>query len=128
MIHCFWPITDDSNAGHFPLPRSRSAAARRKNKLFQVLTIMHPTLLKNASLVIPNDQLLVNIIRQRVRQLMRGHRPLIPAVPGMAFGDLALSEVIAGKLSYEAVPGVKPDNSFIPMTRFSDVTSARKAA
>ena len=88
---------------------------------------MHATLLKKASLVIPNDQLLVNVIRQRVRQLMRGHRPLIPALPGIGFCDLALSEVIAGKLTYEEVPGVKPDNSFVPVARF-DVTSDKKAA
>ncbi|HEX4629776.1 MAG TPA: DNA-directed RNA polymerase subunit omega [Chthoniobacterales bacterium] len=89
---------------------------------------MHPTLLRKASLVIPNDQLLVNVIRQRVRQLMRGHRPLIPAMPGIGFADLALSEVIAGKLNYEAVPGVKPDNSFVPLTRFLDVKPDKKAA
>ena len=88
---------------------------------------MHPTLLRKASLVIPNDQLLVNIIRQRVRQLMRGSRPLIPAVPGMGFGDLALAEVIAGKLTYEAVPGVKPDNSFVPIARFPEVTDKKAA-
>jgi DNA-directed RNA polymerase subunit omega len=89
---------------------------------------MHPTLLKKALLVIPNDQLLVNVIRQRVRQLMRGHRPLIAALPGIGFCDLALSEVIAGKLTYEAAPGVKPDNSFVPLTRFGEVTSDKKAA
>jgi len=89
---------------------------------------MHPTLLKKASLVIPNDQLLVNVIRQRVRQLMRGHRPLIPALPGIGFCDLALSEVIAGKLTYEEAPGVKPDNSFVPLARFHDVTAEKKAA
>ena len=63
---------------------------------------MHPTLLKSASIVIPNAQLLINIVRQRVRQLIRGHRPLIEAAPGMGFCDVALSEVIARKLSYEA--------------------------
>ena len=46
---------------------------------------MHPTLLKNASIVVPNAQLLINIVRQRVRQLIRGHRPLIEAAPGMGF-------------------------------------------
>jgi DNA-directed RNA polymerase subunit omega len=89
---------------------------------------MRPTLLKNASIVIPNSQLLINIVRQRVRQLIRGHRPLIEAAPGMGFCDVALSEVIAGKLSYEAAPGVKPDGSFAPIATFPGVPSEKKAA
>jgi DNA-directed RNA polymerase subunit omega len=89
---------------------------------------MHPTLLKNASLVIPNAQLLINVVRQRVRQLIRGHRPLIAAPPGMGFCDVALSEVIAGKLTYEASPGIKPDNSFVPIVTFPGVHSEKKAA
>jgi DNA-directed RNA polymerase subunit omega len=89
---------------------------------------MHPVLLKNALSVIPNPQLLVNVVRQRVRQLIRGHRPLIAAAPGMGFCDVALSEVIAGKLSYEAVPGVKPDASFAPIVTFPSVPSEKKAA
>jgi DNA-directed RNA polymerase subunit omega len=89
---------------------------------------MHPTLLKSASIVIPNSQLLVNIIRQRVRQLIRGHRPLIEAAPGMGFCDVALSEVIARKLSYELAPGVKPDGSFAPIVTFPGAPSEKKAA
>ena len=79
---------------------------------------MQSTLLSTASTVIPNQHLLVNLVRLRVRQLIRGHRPLIIAPPGMGLADVALSEVIAGKLGYEAVPGVKPDNSFVPITTF----------
>jgi DNA-directed RNA polymerase subunit omega len=89
---------------------------------------MHTTLLKNASVVVPNAQLLVNIVRQRVRQLIRGHRPLIEAPPGMGYCDVALSEVIAGKLSYEASPGVKPDSSFAPIVNFPGAPSEKKAA
>jgi len=89
---------------------------------------MHSTLLKNASAVIPNAQLLINVVRQRVRQLIRGHRPLIEAPPGMGYCDIALSEVIAGKLSFEAVPGVKPDSSFAPIVTFPGVTTQKKAA
>jgi DNA-directed RNA polymerase subunit omega len=89
---------------------------------------MHSLLLKNASTVIPNQQLLINVVRQRVRQLIRGHRPLIAAAPGMGFCDIALSEVIAGKLSYEAVPGVKPDSSFAPIVTFPSVPPEKKAA
>jgi DNA-directed RNA polymerase subunit omega len=91
---------------------------------------MHPTLLKSALIVIPNPPLLINIVRQRVRQLIRGHRPLIEAAPGMGFCDVALSEVIARKLSYELAPGVKPDGSFAPIVTFpgGPSPSEKKAA
>ena len=75
---------------------------------------MQSTLLNSASLAIPNQHLLVNVVRLRVRQLMRGHRPLTETPPGMGFADVALSEVIAGKLTHESVPGLLPDNSFVP--------------
>ena len=89
---------------------------------------MHSTLLKGASIVIPNSQLLINIVRQRVRQLIRGHRPLIEASPGLGFCDVALSEVIARKLSYELAPGIKPDGSFAPIVTFPVPPSEKKAA
>ena len=89
---------------------------------------MNQTLLKSASAVVPNDQLLVNMIRQRVRQLNRGHRPLVPTAPGLGVADVALTEIIAGNLTYELVAGVKPDDSFTPMLAFPGVTSNKKAA
>jgi DNA-directed RNA polymerase subunit K/omega len=89
---------------------------------------MQSTLLSRASVVVPNAHLLVNMVRLRVRQLMRGHRPLILAPPGMGFADLALSEIIAGKTTYENAPGITPDNSFVPMTRFSNDRVEKKAA
>ena len=89
---------------------------------------MHATLLKSALMVIPNQQLLVNVIRLRVRQLIRGHRPLITAPPGMGLADIALSEVIAGKVTYEAVPGVRPDSSFAPIVTFPGSLTDKKAA
>ena len=89
---------------------------------------MQSTLLSRASVVIPNSHLLVNMVRLRVRQLMRGHRPLILAPPGMGFADLALSEIIAGKTTYENAPGIIPDNSFVPMPRFSTDPVQKEAA
>jgi len=90
---------------------------------------MNATLLRSATRVIPDEQILVNVVRQRVRQLIRGHRPLIGAPPGMGFADIALSEVIAEKLSYEAVPGIRPDNSFAPsLVTFPGGAPEKKAA
>ena len=89
---------------------------------------MQSTLLSRASIAIPNQHLLVNVVRLRVRQLMRGHRPLIEAPPGMGLADVALSEVIAGKISHESVPGLVTDNSFMPMLAFPGGPVVKKAA
>ena len=89
---------------------------------------MQSTLLSGALTIIPNQHLLVNVVRLRVRQLMRGHRPLIAVPPGMGLADTALSEVIAGKLNHEAVPGILPDNSFMPVVAFPRDRIEKKAA
>lgn len=59
---------------------------------------------------------------------MRGSRPLILAPLGMGLADLALSEIIAGTTTYEKAPGIMPDNSFVPMPRFSTDPVEKKAA
>jgi DNA-directed RNA polymerase subunit K/omega len=89
---------------------------------------MQSTLLNTASISIPNQHLLVNVVRLRVRQLMRGHRPLLPTPPGMGLADVALSEVIAGKLTHELVPGLLPDQSFMPIVAFPGGRVEKKAA
>lgn len=90
---------------------------------------MNATLLRSATRVITDEQVLVNVVRQRVRQLIRGHRPLIGVPPGMGFADVALSEVIAEKLGFEAAPGIKPDNSFAPsLVTFPGGAPEKKAA
>ena len=90
---------------------------------------MNATLLRNATRVIADEQVLVNVVRQRVRQLVRGHRPLLGVPPGMGFADIALSEVIAEKLGYEAAPGIKLDNSFAPsLVTFPGAAPEAKAA
>lgn len=60
---------------------------------------MNAQLLARASKVIPLTDLLVNVMSQRVRQLARGHRPLIIAPPGMGAADIALTEIIEGKIT-----------------------------
>ena len=62
---------------------------------------MNPNLVKAAAEVIPDPKILVNMVSQRVRQLCLGHRPLVEFVPGLGHADVALSEIAAGKLSFE---------------------------
>ncbi len=69
---------------------------------------MTSQLLQEASLVIPNQQLLINVVSRRVRQLGLGHRPLVEATPRSSLTDIALKEIIAGKLTYELAPEPPP--------------------
>ncbi len=70
-----------------------------------VRSLRHMTtqLLAEAAQVIPNQQLLINVVSKRVRQLGLGHRPLVEITPRMSLTDIALKEIIAGKLAYEAI-------------------------
>jgi len=64
---------------------------------------MTTQLLQEAAQVIPNQQLLINVVSKRVRQLGLGHRPLVETTPRMSLTDVALKEIIAGKLTYESL-------------------------
>lgn len=77
-------------------PSGASTAARS-------LRHMTAQLLQEAAQVIPNQQVLINVVSKRVRQLGMGHRPLVEATPRSSLTDIALREIIAGKLAYEAV-------------------------
>lgn len=63
---------------------------------------MKAELISAASRVVPNQQILVNMISRRVRQLSLGHRPLVEFVPGMGHADIALMEIASGKLVFES--------------------------
>ena len=69
---------------------------------------MTTQLLQEAALVIPNQQLLINVVSRRVRQLGLGHRPLVEATPRSSLTDIALREIIGGKLTYELTPESNP--------------------
>jgi DNA-directed RNA polymerase subunit omega len=70
-----------------------------------VRSMRHMTtqLLQEAAQVIPNQQLLINVVSKRVRQLGLGHRPMVETTPRMSLTDIALKEIVAGKLSYESL-------------------------
>jgi DNA-directed RNA polymerase subunit omega len=64
---------------------------------------MTTQLLQEAALVIPNQQVLINVVSKRVRQLGLGHRPMVEAGPRASLSDIALKEIIAGKLTFEKI-------------------------
>jgi DNA-directed RNA polymerase subunit omega len=63
---------------------------------------MSSYLLEEASKVIPNTAILINLVSKRVRQLSNGQRPLVEIGPRMSNADIALQEIIERKLVYEA--------------------------
>jgi DNA-directed RNA polymerase subunit omega len=62
---------------------------------------MTSSLLDEASKVIPEQPVLINVVSRRVRQLSQGHRALVEVGPRMGFSDIALKEIIEGKITYE---------------------------
>jgi DNA-directed RNA polymerase subunit omega len=70
---------------------------------------MQSQLIDEASKVIKNPQILINVISRRVRQLTLGHRPLVDTRPGTGFSDIALTEVIEGKITYEETAEFKAE-------------------
>jgi DNA-directed RNA polymerase subunit omega len=66
---------------------------------------MKADLVKAASEVITNQQILVNMVSRRVRQLLLGHRPLVEYAPGLRQADIALTEIANRKLTYESTFG-----------------------
>ena len=78
----------------FPTEAIRAARSLRN---------MTTQLLQEAAQVIPNQQLLINVVSKRVRQLGLGHRPLVEAGPRASLTDIALKEIIAGKLTFEKI-------------------------
>lgn len=86
---------------------------------------MKPELVKAANDVIQNQQILVNLVSRRVRQLTIGHRPLVEFVPGMGHADIALSEIANGKLTFESTLGQNGDTP-VEVVPFPGVTAGGK--
>jgi DNA-directed RNA polymerase subunit omega len=88
---------------------------------------MNPDLVKAASEVIVNKQILVNMVSRRVRQLTLGHRPLVEYAPGLREADIALTEIATGKLTFESTLGQKENVVSAEVVEFPKVIAAKKA-
>jgi len=62
---------------------------------------MRDDYLKEAQKVISDSNLLINVISRRVKQLRRGSRALVESLEKLSPEDIALREVIEGKISVE---------------------------
>jgi len=73
---------------------------------------MNPELSKKALEKVGNPNILVNLISRRVRQLNSGggagSRPLIPDAGQLGVADIALLEIVEGKMGWEM-----PDRSIL---------------
>jgi DNA-directed RNA polymerase subunit omega len=59
---------------------------------------MKAELVDQAALVIPHPPVLINLVSKRVKQLAAGRPPLVDRRPGMRDADVALTEIIEGKI------------------------------
>jgi DNA-directed RNA polymerase subunit omega len=59
---------------------------------------MKSDLLEKASEIVSDPLVLVNLVSQRVKQLNSGRSPLIATRPSMGVADIALTEIIEGKI------------------------------
>jgi DNA-directed RNA polymerase subunit K/omega len=88
---------------------------------------MNAELVKAASEVITNQQILVNMVSRRVRQLCLGHRPLVEYAPGLGHADIALTEIANGKLGYESTFGQNGKEAPAQVVQFPGIIVNKKA-
>ena len=62
---------------------------------------MRDDYIKDALKVIPDPNMLINVISRRVKQIRRGNRALVESLEKLSAEDIALREVIEGKISFE---------------------------
>lgn len=64
---------------------------------------MRDDYLKEAHKTINDANLLINVVSRRVKQLRRGSRPLVESLEKLSLEDIALREIIEGKIQWEMV-------------------------
>jgi DNA-directed RNA polymerase subunit omega len=63
--------------------------------------IVRDEYIKAAQKVIPDPNILINVVSRRVKQLKYGQRPLVESLERLTPEDTALREIIEGKITYE---------------------------
>jgi DNA-directed RNA polymerase subunit omega len=64
-------------------------------------TTLRDDYLQAAQLVITDPMILINVISKRAKQLKSGYKPLIESLERLSAEDLALREVMEGKITYQ---------------------------
>ena len=78
-----------------------SSRAQINEHTNQQAIAMRDEYLKEAQKVITDPNLLINVVSRRVKQLKHGSRPLVESLEKLSPEDLALREIIEGKISFE---------------------------
>ncbi|MEO0444483.1 MAG: DNA-directed RNA polymerase subunit omega [Verrucomicrobiota bacterium] len=68
---------------------------------------MRSDLVERASEVVPDAPILINMVSQRVRQLNNGRPALVQVMTRMGQADIALHEIIQGKIVLSQDGGVE---------------------
>lgn len=74
------------------------APDKQPAKRDMVSEIMKSDLLEQASEVVKDPTILINMVSRRVKQLNMGRTPLVDRRPGQGLADLALREIIEEKI------------------------------
>ncbi len=65
------------------------------------VTTLRDDYIEEAKKIIPDPNILINVVSRRVKQLKFGQKPLIESLERLSPEDIALREIIEGKISYE---------------------------
>lgn len=66
---------------------------------------MRDDYLKQAITIITDPNILINVVSRRVKQLKFGQKPMVESLERLSPEDIALREVIDGKIGYELAEG-----------------------
>jgi len=75
---------------------------------------MNADLIKQASVIVENPHVLINLVSRRVRQLTAGARPYLNNTGNLGMADIALTEIIEEKIGWD-VP--EPTEVLRPVAR-----------
>ena len=81
---------------------------------------MKTELIEKASRVVGDNQLLINIVSKRVQQLTHGSDPYVPTTPEMGLGDIALTEIVEGKLVWREAAEDAAEGEADPFAALAD--------
>ena len=63
--------------------------------------ILRDDYLEQAQQVITDPMILINVVSRRAKQLKSGYKPLIESLERLSAEDMALREIIEGKITYQ---------------------------
>ncbi len=61
---------------------------------------MREDYLRQAQQIVQDPNILVNVVSRRVKQLKNGKRPLVESLERLTLEDVALLEIIKGKITW----------------------------